>query len=106
MDKPSRKSKLLPAWKIILPALLIAISSAMGAAATWSALVGWLPTEEVSIRITDSESPSTINRQVSIPDRTIGSLEASKVKAANSKRSTSFQNSKFSAHAQANNFCK
>ncbi len=41
---------------ILVSTLLIASIFSFGTTATWSALVKWLPTEEVSIQITDTES--------------------------------------------------
>ncbi len=65
MGTKPRTPKTLTQWifailATFLPALVIVAIFSLGAMAAWSALVRWLPTEEVAVQVIGSDSRSTV----------------------------------------------
>ncbi|MEP2774345.1 MAG: hypothetical protein ABJQ29_17100 [Luteolibacter sp.] len=60
MNQKTPKKKSQPFWSTVISALIVGLIFSLGTTAGWSALVRWLPTEEVAVRITGTESRSSI----------------------------------------------
>ncbi len=59
MSAQSRRKKRTFKWADLISSLIVTLFFSMGAIATWTAMVRWLPTEQVEVRVIDSNSRSS-----------------------------------------------